>query len=74
MKKFIFLLLLSSKLVAQPLPPDYSTSFVEASKSWVDVDYVGDNIVAHKLDVYRFDEVFHTSRFERKTATRSLEK
>ncbi len=52
MKKFIFLFLLSTQLVAQPGPPDYSKFFIEASKSWVDVDYVGDGIIGHKLDVF----------------------
>lgn len=54
MKKyiFIFLFLLCTKLVAQPPAPDYSKSFIESSKSWVDVDYVGDGIIGHKLDIY----------------------
>ena len=52
MKKLIFLLLLSTKLVAQPQPPDYSKFFIESSKSWVDVDYVGDGIIGHKLDIF----------------------
>ncbi len=51
-KKIIFLLLLSTSLVAQPPAPDYSKSFIESSKCWVDVDYVGDGIIGHKLDIY----------------------
>lgn len=52
LKKLIFLLLLSTRLAAQPPAPDYSKFFIESSKSWVDVDYVGDGIIGHKLDVF----------------------
>jgi len=31
---------------------DYSKSFVESSKSWIEVDYVGDGIIGHKLDIF----------------------
>jgi acetyl esterase/lipase len=54
MKKIIVLLfiIVSIKLVAQPPPPDYSKFFIESSKTWVDVDYVGDGLVGHKLDIF----------------------
>jgi acetyl esterase/lipase len=52
MKKIIFLFLVSTNLVAQPPAPDYSKFFIESSKSWVDVDYVGDGLIGHKLDVF----------------------
>ena len=39
-------------MVAQPPPPDYSKFFIESSKAWVDVDYVGDGIIGHKLDIF----------------------
>ena len=52
---FIFLtsnfLLLTSIAFAQQVP-DYSNTFVEASKSWIEVDYAGDNIIGHKLDIF----------------------
>jgi len=45
------LLLFSIKTNAQPPTPDYSTTFIESSRSWIDVDFVGDGITGHKLDV-----------------------
>lgn len=51
MKKTIFLALISFSVFAQPTP-NYSKSAIETSKSWVDVDYVGDGIIGHKLDVF----------------------
>ena len=51
MKKTIFLALISFSVFAQP-KLDYSKSFIETSKSWIDVDYVGDGIIGHKLDVF----------------------
>jgi acetyl esterase/lipase len=47
-----FLFLLITKLVAQPPPHDYSKYFIEAGKTWIDVDYVGDNHIGHKLDIF----------------------
>ncbi|MEY4382974.1 MAG: hypothetical protein RI995_516, partial [Bacteroidota bacterium] len=32
--------------------PDYSKTYVEASKSWIEVDYAGDQIIGHKLDIF----------------------
>ena len=31
--------------------PDYAASAIEPSRSWLDVDYVGDGITGHKLDI-----------------------
>ena len=31
--------------------PDYAASAVEPSRAWLDVDYVGDGITGHKLDI-----------------------
>lgn len=50
-KLFLLALLVSFQLIAQPTP-DYSKTAIEASKHWVDVDYVGDGIIGHKLDVH----------------------
>ncbi len=43
--------LLPSATFAQQAP-DYTKSFVESSKSWIEVDYAGDNIIGHKLDIF----------------------
>ena len=51
MKKVAFLALISFGTFAQQAP-DYSKSFIETSKSWIDVDYVGDGIIGHKLDIF----------------------
>lgn len=51
MKKSIFLALISFSVFAQP-KLDYSKSFIETSKSWIDIDYVGDGIIGHKLDIF----------------------
>ncbi len=54
MKKIIFLslCLLSIKAISQPSIPDYTKSGIESSKSWIDVDYAGDGIIGHKLDIF----------------------
>jgi acetyl esterase/lipase len=52
MKKFYLpFLLLSVRLTAQMPAPDYAASAVEPSRAWLDVDYVGDGITGHKLDI-----------------------
>ncbi|GGD73516.1 alpha/beta hydrolase [Emticicia aquatilis] len=52
MKHFTFLLLaITYYSFAQP-KPDYTKSAIEASKSWIDIDYAGDNIIGHKLDIF----------------------
>ena len=32
--------------------PDFTKSAIASSKSWIDVDYAGDGIIGHKLDVF----------------------
>lgn len=52
MKKILLpLVLFSVKAIAQPPTPDYATTFIESSKSWIDIDFVGDGITGHKLDI-----------------------
>lgn len=51
MKKSIFLALISFSIFAQP-KLDYSKSLIESSKSWIDIDYVGDGLIGHKLDIF----------------------
>ena len=53
MKKILLAcLLISIKTMAQPPTPDYSKTFIEASRSWTDVDYAGDGLTGHLLDVH----------------------
>ncbi len=47
----LFLLIISYCGFAQP-KVDYSKSAIEASKSWIDIDYAGDGIIGHKLDIF----------------------
>lgn len=52
MKKILLpLVLFSLKAIAQLPTPDYATTFIESSKSWIDLDFVGDGITGHKLDI-----------------------
>lgn len=37
---------------AQGPAPNYSKAAIESSTSWIDVDYVGDGIIGHKLDIF----------------------
>ena len=50
MKKILLLLLIAVRSLAQS-PENYSESVIEASKSWIDLDYAGDGIIGHKLDI-----------------------
>lgn len=54
MKKTLTLLLVlvSIKLFAQTVEPNFAISAIESSKTWLDIDYVGDGIIGHKLDVF----------------------
>lgn len=56
MKKRNVLLLLFIGLVAfmqgQKRPQNYSKMEIESSKYWLDVDYVGDGIIGHRLDIH----------------------
>jgi acetyl esterase/lipase len=47
---FISMLFVSS--VVQSQKPDYFQSAIESSKYWIDVDYVGDRITGHTLDIH----------------------
>ncbi|MFN8432215.1 MAG: alpha/beta hydrolase [Spirosomataceae bacterium] len=51
MKKILLLLLIAVRSLAQS-PENYSESVIEASKSWIDLDYAGDGIIGHKLDIF----------------------
>lgn len=44
-------LLFCVKILAQP-KVDFAKAQIQASKSWIDVDYAGDGIIGHKLDVF----------------------
>ena len=46
------LLFLSVHIMAQYPTPDYAKIFIKSSKHWIDVDYVGDGITGHKLDIH----------------------
>ena len=53
MKKFLFPYLFFSITTAAQYPtPDFTKTFIQSSKQWIDVDYVGDGITAHKLDIH----------------------
>ena len=53
MKKFILpFLLFALNVKAQDQQKDNTSSEIESSKFWKDVDYVGDGIVGHKLDIF----------------------
>ena len=53
MKYIISILLLIPILAfSQNRNPDYSKRSIESSRSWVDIDYVGDRIIGHKLDIH----------------------
>ena len=52
MKKLAFpLLFLTISSIAQPLA-DYTKTAIQSSKYWIDVDYAGDGITGHKLDIH----------------------
>ena len=53
MNKFLFpFILLAFHVIAQPPTPKYSMTAIQSSKYCIDVDYVGDGIIGHKLDVH----------------------
>ena len=45
-------MLVNALLYAQIPEPDYTQMVIEASKSWIDIDYVGDGLIGHKLDIF----------------------
>lgn len=53
MKRLLFLCLLFSLMArAQPPTADYAASAIQSSRYWIDVDYAGDGITGHKLDIH----------------------
>lgn len=47
------LLLLTGAVYGQSRPaPDYEKMALTAARSWIDLDYVGDNIIGHRLDIH----------------------
>jgi len=52
MKKLLLpLLFISMNAMSQMPEPDYAASAIESSKSWIDIDYVGDGVTGHRLDI-----------------------
>ncbi len=47
-----FLVLISIPSIAQPKEVDPLKIAIESSKHWLDVDYVGDGIIGHRLDIH----------------------
>ncbi|MFD2522441.1 prolyl oligopeptidase family serine peptidase [Emticicia soli] len=53
MKKIMVLLILASVSAwAQQKEIDTEKTAISSSKYWLDIDYVGDNIIGHKLDIH----------------------
>ncbi|MBK8392031.1 MAG: prolyl oligopeptidase family serine peptidase [Saprospiraceae bacterium] len=54
MKKALTLLfvLAGLKMFAQTPEPNFAISAIESSKTWIDLDYVGDGLIGHKLDIF----------------------
>ncbi len=54
MKKTLTLLFVLARLnmFAQTAEPNFEISTIESSKTWLDLDYVGDGIIGHKLDIF----------------------
>jgi acetyl esterase/lipase len=48
----LFIVLIGIEIFAQTAEPNFSLSSIESSKTWLDIDYVGDGIIGHKLDVF----------------------
>lgn len=48
----LFSLFLSTILFAQPDTLNYTKNAIQSSKYWLDIDYVGDNIIGHQLDIH----------------------
>ena len=46
------LLFLALQAAAQPPVPDYTKAAIQSSRYWIDVDYAGDGITGHKLDIH----------------------
>jgi acetyl esterase/lipase len=53
MKNLIFFLMLfSTGLIAQPKELNIEKTAIQSSRYWLDVDYVGDDNIAHRLDIH----------------------
>jgi acetyl esterase/lipase len=50
-KLFLPFIFVSLQLVAQP-PNKFSKTAIQSSRYWIDVDYVGDRITGHLLDIH----------------------
>ena len=48
----LFFILIGLEIFAQTSEPNFSLSAIEPSKNWLDIDYVGDGIIGHKLDIF----------------------
>ena len=48
----LFFILIGIEILAQTAEPNFSLSAIESSKTWLDIDYAGDAIIGHKLDVF----------------------
>lgn len=38
--------------VAQPPAPNYTQSAIQSSRYWIDIDYAGDGLIGHRLDIH----------------------
>lgn len=52
MKKILCLLLFGFELMAQNQMEDFTKTAIQSSKYWLDIDYVGDKLIGHKLDIH----------------------
>lgn len=52
LRYLFFSLFLSNVLFAQSDTLNYANTAIQSSKYWLDIDYVGDNIIGHKLDIH----------------------
>lgn len=52
LRYLFFCLFFSSILSAQSDTLNYANNAIQSSKYWLDIDYVGDNIIGHKLDIH----------------------
>lgn len=48
----IIIFLFSKATFAQQAKVPYTKAYVESSKAWIDIDYAGDGIIGHKMDVF----------------------
>ncbi len=48
----LFLAFLPALSAAQTRQPDFDKMIIRSSRHWLDIDYVGDNIIGHRLDIH----------------------